>query len=132
MEEETHYIKKNEITLEMIRKKVEANGIGSLNDREARALERFRDLGTYAESKQTDKICFNLREQLKQILPKVFAAYADELKNGKGVAKVAAADRLKEWADAEGVGEEDAKPINCNFIEIESDEDGNIVPIKTA
>lgn len=75
---------------------------------------------------------FDLKKSLAEIEEKIFQAYQIEMTHGKGIAKIQAADRLREWADILGVHEHTAEPTTISFLPAEVDQVGKVVQIETA
>jgi hypothetical protein len=46
----------------------------------------------------------SIKERLESIQSKILDALIEELTHGKGIARITAADKLKEWSKEEGIG----------------------------
>jgi len=73
---------------------------------------------------------FHLKTALATIDQEIYAAYMIEMKSGKGIARIQAADRLREWADDLGVHDDEHEDDIISFLPVGVDRSGNVIPMK--
>ncbi len=58
----------------------------------------------------------SIRERLEAIQGDILNALIEELTNGRGIARITAAERLKAWSKEEGVGGEHGADEEISFV----------------
>ena len=123
-------------TLGQIKAKIKAKGFESLTAKEAKAISAFQALAKSKAKSSDDAFIksakFSVKKALFEIEEEIYNAYMTEMRTGKGIARIQAADRLRDWADILGVNQSDQVAAEISFLPVGVDESGKIVRIKSA
>ena len=111
-------------TINAIKTKVERRGYDGLSAEEAKIL--MEHMSKESKKPIAKNPVGGWREKLEGVMEKVVNAYLEELTEGGGIAKIQAADRLKDMHKE--YAREEAETFDVGFVEI-TEIDGKIVEV---
>lgn len=88
---------------------------GRITTAQIKELSEMRQALDQKAARSTIRPVLTIRERLESIQSDILDALIEELTNGRGIARITAAERLKAWSKEEGVGANEGADEEISF-----------------